>query len=78
LDERENPSSGSSWAPAPEKKSKQDRTVKEKRHNSVIFHISGEKLPLMILQPNLALGRRGSDFTGGRILAFSIDFAYGP
>ena len=26
----------------PEKKSKQDRTAKEKRHNSVIFQIWGE------------------------------------
>ena len=39
----------------PEKKSKQDD--KEKRHNSVIFHICGEKPPLMILQQNLARGR---------------------
>jgi len=32
------------------------RILPVKRHNSVIFHICGEKPPLMILQPNLAQG----------------------
>jgi len=48
---RENPSRGSTWARAREKKS--NRTGQQKRHNSVIFHICGEKPPLMIMQPNL-------------------------
>jgi len=77
----------------PEKKSQNRKGQPTKRHNNVIFHICGEKPPLMILQPNLARGRcpgrnhtcqilrwkfKGFRFYGGRILAFYVDFAYGP
>ena len=51
----ENPSRGSTWACAREQK-KTGQDNKQKRHISVIFHICGEKPPLMVMQPYLAQG----------------------
>ena len=69
---RENPSTGSTWAHAREKIQYNQVTNQEKSHKAVIFHLSGEKPRWMDWNENLQWCRPRGDNHGRQVQIWKI------